>query len=170
MTHIPILVFLPNWVSELSSIITVIAFIITLVQILNLKSTTSKIETEVRATQSKIQKVLAIADLSKSSETIKIIFSYLQQGNYELAHAKITEINDIIIEIKEVPALKNLNHLNRLEAYGKYLANDLKKLQDIIIFGNGIVDRDTLKAISNDLREISDLFAIINAQLKHNND
>ncbi|MDE6749522.1 MAG: hypothetical protein K2K21_10780 [Lachnospiraceae bacterium] len=87
-----------------------------------------------------------------------------------MAHAKIMEINDIIIEIKEVPALKNLNHINRLEDYGKFLANDLKKLQDSIIIRQGPVDKDTLVAISNDLREISDLFAKINAQLKHNND
>lgn len=162
--------FLPLWISDIGTIVTILGFAFTIWQIYKIQDTTSKIEEEVKSTQSKIQKVLAISDLSKSSETIKIIYSYLKEGNYEMAHAKIMEINDIIIEIKEVPALKNLNHINRLEDYGKFLANDLKKLQDSIIIRQGPVDKDTLVAISNDLREISDLFAKINAQLKHNND
>ena len=164
------LVFLPKWVSDISSILTVLAFIITLVQILNIKSTTTKIEEEVKSTQSKIQKVLAISDLSKSSETIKTIFAYLRGGNYDMAYAKIMEINDIIIEIKEVPALRNLNYIHSLEAYGKYLATDLKKFQESIIFDENGINRETLNAISSDLLKISELFAKINSQLKHNTD
>ncbi len=80
------------------------------------------------------------------------------------------EINDLIIEIKEVPALKDLKDLKKLEDYGKYLAKDIKGLQDSIIVEHAGVDKDTIKVILHNLRAISDIFAKINAQLKHNND
>lgn len=162
--------FLPDWTSDIGLIATILGLIFTIWQILKIGSTTKKIQSEVKATQNKIQKVLAISDLSKSSETIKIIFTYLKEGNYELAHSKITEINDTIIEIKEVPALRKLDDIKKLESYGRYLADDLKKLQDIIICENSKVDQDIIKAISGNLRVIADSFAKINAQLKHNDD
>lgn len=161
--------FLPPWASDIGCIVTVLGFIITIYQIFRIKSTTSAIQTEVETTQSKIQKVLAISDLSKSSETIKIIYSYLNSGNYELAHTKMMEINDLIIEIKEVPALKGIGDFTRLEDYGKYLAKDLKDLQEKIIVEHAEVGKDTIKVILSNLRAISDLFAKINAQLKHSN-
>lgn len=159
-----------DWVSGISGIVTIIGFGITLYQIRNVKKTATAIQEEVKATQAKIQKVLAISDLSKSSETIKIIYSYLHNGNYELAHSKLMEINDLIIEIKEVPALRGLQDLKKLEAYGKYLAKDIKGMQDTIIVEHSEVDKNTIKVILENLRMISDIFAKINAQLKHNND
>lgn len=98
--------FLHDCFADIGFILTLAAFIVALVQIFKIKRTTELIRSEVTATQSKIQKVLAISDLSKSRETINTIYSYLQNGNYELAHSKIIEINELIIEIKEVPALK----------------------------------------------------------------
>lgn len=80
------------------------------------------------------------------------------------------EINDLIIEIKEVPALRGLQDLKKLEAYGKYLAKDIKGMQDTIIVEHSEVDKNTIKVILENLRMISDIFAKINAQLKHNND
>lgn len=162
--------FLPEWTSDLGLVATLLGLAFTIWQILRIGSTTKKIQAEVKATQTKIQKVLAISDLSKSSETIKIIFNYLKEGNYELAHSKITEINDTIIEIKEVPSLRRFEDIKTLESYGRYLANDLKKLQDIIICERKDVDHNILMSISDNLRAISDTFARINAQLKHNND
>lgn len=161
--------FLPEWASDIGCVVTILGFIITIYQILKIKRTTSSIKTEVLNTQSKIQKALAISDLSKSSETIKTIYSYLNNGNYELAHTKIMEINDLIIEIKEVPVLKDFEGLRRLEDYGKYLAKDLKDLQEKIIVEHTEVGKDTIKIILGNLRAISDLFAKINAQLKHSN-
>ena len=163
------LCFLPSWASDVGCIVTILGFGITIYQIYKIKNTASVIKDEVETTQSKIQKVLAISDLSKSSETIKIIYSYLEKANYELAHAKMMEINDIIIEIKEVPALKGVEDIKDLEDYGKYLAKDLKDLQEMIIVDHAEVSKETLKVILGNLRAISDLFAKINAQLKHSN-
>lgn len=162
--------FLHDCFADIGFILTLAAFIVVLVQIFKIKRTTELIRSEVTATQSKIQKVLAISDLSKSRETINTIYSYLQNGNYELAHSKIIEINELIIEIKEVPALKNLETLRRLEDYGKYLALDLRKIQELLIVEHSKVDPNTMKTILGNLQEISCLFSKINAQLKHKND
>lgn len=162
--------YLHDCFSDIGFIITFAGFVIALMQIHKIKKTTDIINNEVVATQSKIQKVLAISDLSKSRESINTIYSYLQNGNYELAHSKIIEINDIIIEIKEVPALKNFESMKTLEDYGKFLAIDLKKIQERLIVEHSQVDQNTMVTILDNLRVISNLFSKINAQLKHIND
>lgn len=162
--------FFHDCFSDIGFIITFAGFVITLVQIHKIKKTTELINNEVLATQSKIQKALAISDLSKSRETINTIYSYLQNGNYELAHSKIIEINDTIIEIKEVPALRNFESMKTLEDYGKYLAIDLKKIEELLIIEHSNVDPNTIATILDNLRVISNIFSKINAQLKHIND
>lgn len=154
--------FLPDWASDISVIITIAGFAFTIYQVIKIKSTARNI-------QSQIQKVLAISDLSKSSETIKIIYNDLSNKNFDMAHYRILEISKIIIEIKENPQLKGSKIVSELEAYARYLSIDLEKLQRHLLIDHTNIDKTTIEAILRNLREISNIFAKINAQLKNQN-
>lgn len=142
----------------------------TQLQINNAQTEIETISKTTKATQAKLQKVLAISDLAKAVESIKIIYSHLKQGEYDQAHHRILEINSLIIEIKEMPTLKDLDVVRTLEDYGKFLATDLFKLQNSLIVEKSEIDKNTTKAILKNLNQISNAFAKLNAQLKHKED
>lgn len=142
----------------------------TQVQINNAQTEIETISKTTKATQAKIHKVLAISDLAKAVESINIIFSHLKQGEYNQAHHRILEINRLIIEIKEMPMLKDIEVVKTLEVYGKYLASDLFKLQNSLIVEKSEIEKNTTSAIVKSLNEISNAFAKLNAQLKHKED
>lgn len=142
----------------------------TQLQIDNAQTEIETISKTTKATQAKLQKVLAISDLAKAVESIKIIYSHLKQGEYDQAHHRILEINSLIIEIKEMPTLKDLDVVRTLEDYGKFLATDLFKLQNSLIVEKSEIDKNTTKAILKNLNQISNAFAKLNAQLKHKED
>lgn len=139
-------------------------------QIKNAQAEIDTISKTTKATQAKIQKVLAISDLAKAVESINNIYSHLKQREFDLAHHRILEINSLIIEIKEMPMLKDLEAVRTLEDYGKFLASDLFKLQYSLIVEKSEIDNNIIKAILKSLSEISNAFAKLNAQLKHKED
>lgn len=142
----------------------------TQIQLDNAQTEIETISKTTKATQTKLHKVLAISDLAKAVESINIIISHLKQGEFDQAHYRILEINSLIIEIKEMPTIKDLDVVRTLEDYGKFLASDLFKLQNSLIVEKSEIDKNTTKAILKNLNQISNAFAKLNAQLKHKED
>lgn len=159
--------FLPEWTSDISVIVTIIGFGVTIYQVVKLRSTAEAISSEVKATQHKMQKTFAISDIARICEIINIINVDFSRRNLEMAHNRMQEVNNLIIELKEVPALQWLEATKDLNGRRRFLANDLVRLQNAIyVNGEKIDDKDISSMISN-LTTISELLLKLNSQLKN---
>lgn len=152
--------YLPCWVSDLSSIATLICFVITLYQLKGIKKETDEI-------QQKLQKALAISDISRACEIINSIDIDFTMKHYDLAHHRMQEVRNLIIEINEIPGLKEYEIVAQLDAKRRFLDGDIQKFKDAIFIRKVDIPEDALSSYSKNLDEISKCLLTLNAQLKN---
>lgn len=154
---------LPQWFSDLSAVATLVCFVITLVQVFKLNQKTNQI-------QDKLQKAFAISDLAKICEIIKMIDVDFSNRNFQLAHSKMQEVRNLIIEIKEIPGLQEHSLIKDLDSKKRFLNRDIQLLKESIFVNKTEVSDKSIKSYMSNLDNISVLLLTLNAQLKNERD
>ena len=111
-----------------------------------------------------IDRISHVYDISRHTQMISELHSYLTSGKWELAHLRLVEINLIVSDIKDNYEQFNIDikDINRLLSW---IAEDLRSLNDAI-HKSGVVEALT---IVNHLEELSPFLNKICNKIKKQN-
>jgi GTP cyclohydrolase I len=88
-------------ISIVGSFASVYGIVLTVRQILEVKSQTESIGNAVKSNTESISKLLSVSDLSKHSQMICEVHSYISEGKWEIAHIRLLEVCAIVAAVKD---------------------------------------------------------------------
>ncbi len=131
---LPIWVYEFQWDSAVTiagSILSLTGIVVALMQIRGVKQSTDAINDAVAQNTLAISRIARVYDISRHTQMILEIHSYLKSGKWEMAHLRMVEINMIMTDISENRDLFKIEpkEINRLLSN---IAEDLRSLNDAI--------------------------------------
>lgn len=146
-----------DWVSLIASIITLICFVITCIQIYKVKSVSEKVRESVNDNNERIRDSITLSTVADALRLSEMVLAYVRKGYYELAAMKLLELNNMAIEVAAVH--------KSLKEHQLRLASEMEHLNDMATNKNTIYSASysmsTIMQFNNALKEID-------TQIKHN--
>ena len=156
------------YASYLGIAITILAFGITLHQIIIVKEQNKKIEEETRTvakeTSKKIKSLLTIADISDTINKLQSIQQNLTANKIELALYQMQEINKILLEIQMDASYQSIIRSNLKSLMSAY-SSDISSLQDTIT-NQPQTEVICLSPIIKDVHQIEENIILVRNHLK----
>lgn len=157
-----------TYASYLGTAITIVAFGITLHQIMIVKEQNKKIEEETqkaaKETSKKIKSLLTTADISDTINKLQNIQQNLTANKIELALYQMQEINKILLEIQTDAAYQGIIRSNMKSLMSAY-SSDISTLQDTITNPSqaGVI---CLSPIIKDVHQMEENIILVRNHLK----
>ena len=148
--------------SYAGSFASVWGIILVFIQMMGVIESNLAIEEEVTNTKEQISKIMEISDISRHSQMISELHSYVANEKWDLAHLRLLEVNAILTTISENKSKYNITY-SKLSASMTHVKEDLKAINDAIHKG---IEIDRCE-IANHLDELSPILSEICAQLKN---
>lgn len=161
----PLILESVKWVESVSyagSFASVWGIILVFIQMIGVIESNLAIEKEVAAAKKQISKIMEISDISRHSQMISELHSYLANEKWELAHLRLLEIHAMLTTIFENKNKYSISY-SKLSASTTHVKEDLKALNDAI-HKDIKIDRSE---IANHLDELSPILSEICVQLKN---
>lgn len=156
-----------NYASCLGTLFTILAFGITLHQIIIVKEQNKmiRIETEkaARKASEKIKTVLTASEISDTINLLQIIQQNLLENKIDLALYQMKEINKVLLEILKEESYKSILR-NNYEANMSAYSSDILFLQNLI--SQQIVNDSNLLPVIKDICHIEENIILIRNHLK----
>lgn len=151
-------------ITLVGSLLSFTGIILTLMQVYGVRKSTEAINEAVAENAKAIDRISHVYDISRHTQMISELHSYLTSGKWELAHLRLVEINLIVSDIKDNYEQFNIDikDINRLLSW---IAEDLRSLNDAI-HKSGVVEALT---IVNHLEELSPFLNKICNKIKKQN-
>lgn len=158
--------YLITYLSLSGSIASIVGILFAIYQILKIKSNAEITRISVEETRNDIERILSIADLAKSNETIKLIQDSIAREKYEIALLRLQELKLMIIEFKEIPLLD-------VDDFKSKMSDLIIKLGiDIISLHNCVISNDNRfrpEIVLEHLETTSEILTEIKSKLKYIN-
>ncbi len=139
-----------DWVSLIASVVTLICFIITCIQIYQVKSVSKQVREAVNDNNKQIRDSISLSTVTDALRLTEMILTYVRKGHYELAAMKLQELNNMAIEIAA-------NH-KELKAYQLALVSEVDHLDDMATNDKTMYSpsytKSTIMQFNNALKEI----------------
>lgn len=140
-----------DWVSLIASIVTLICFVITCIQIYQVKSVSKQVREAVNDNNKQIKNSISLYKVTDALRLTEMVFDYIRKEHYELAAMKLFELNNMAIEIaatyKELKAyqlslVSEVDHLDDMATNVKSMYSPSYTISTIMQFNNALKDID----------------------------
>ena len=139
-----------DWVSLIASIVTLICFVITCIQIYKVKSVSEQVKESVNDNNKRIRDSITLSTVADALRLSEMVLVYVRKGHYELAAMKLLELNNMAIEVAAVH--------KSLKEHQLRLASEMEHLNDMATNMNTIYSvsysMSTIMQFNNALKEI----------------
>lgn len=139
-----------DWVSLIASVVTLICFAITCIQIYQVKSVSKQVREAVNDNNKQIKNSISLYKVADALRLSEMVLAYIRKGHYELAAMKLLELNNMAIEVSAVH--------KSLKEHQLRLASEMEHLNDMAINKNTIYSASysmsTIVQFNNALKEI----------------
>ena len=139
-----------DWVSLFASVATLICFVITLLQLYQVKSVSKQVREAVYENNKQIRDSISLSTVTDALRLSEMVLNYIRKGHYELAAIKLFELNNMAIEIAAI-------HQN-LKEFQLKLASEMEHLNDMATNKKSIYSASysmsTIMQLNNALKEI----------------
>lgn len=153
--------------SFIGSIASIIGIIISYQQIKKIKSVSEATDDAVKDTQKKLNRAFSMVDISKCIERIPTIKGDIHSGRLEIAHIRLRQIQGQLIEIKEVPHLKDTKALKEISEYIPVLGSSISLVQKYSYASKDDLQRFDPDSILQALDKLYDSLSTLGAELKY---
>lgn len=139
-----------DWVSLFASVATLICFVITFLQLYQVKSVSKQVREAVYENNKQIRDSISLSTVTDALRLSEMVLNYIRKGHYELAAIKLFELNNMAIEIAAI-------HQN-LKEFQLKLASEMEHLNDMATNKKSIYSASysmsTIMQLNNALKEI----------------
>ena len=152
-----------NWLSIVADIFTIIALLVTLYQLFTMKKISIATRDAILSTRKDIERSLTIHDIAKYNESIKLIQKDIQANKWDFALLRMKELRATIIELNEIPYLKETTELQSFHNAKMQLGIDIYNInRQLLTNSKGKLSPDK---ISNTLEELSTMLITIKSKI-----
>lgn len=149
-------------VALIDVILTSIALVIAILEIIVIKNVTDEINKSVEETKAKFASILSLSDISRSTKTIEEIQSYLGNDKVEMAYLRLKDLRKVIIESQIRTLFNLLDDQKKIDICCAKVYSDIDDLHSKIYHGKTI---DT-NAVSKNLEKLSLTFTTLEEIIK----
>lgn len=153
-----------TYLSLSGSIASIVGILFAIYQILKIKSNSELTKIAIEDTRHDIERILSIADLTKSNEAIKLIQDSIAMAKYEIALLRLQELKLMIIEFKEIPLLNVGDFKHRISDLIIKLGVDVISLHNCVIATD---NRFRPEIVLEHLEATSEMLTEIKSKLKY---
>lgn len=163
---------LPTWrqdcewgicISISGTILSLTALIIAVIEIYGMKKSNVAVTDAVKSAEKTIQKISNLYDISRHTQMINEIHTFINSEKWELAHLRMVELNAIINNIKNNPATYCVTQSD-VAHHVISIRDDLRSL-NTAINNSGKINKEI---ILNHLDDIAPFLVVICSKLKSN--
>jgi hypothetical protein len=145
--------------------LTTIALMIAILEIFSLRTVANQIQRSVTNATVKIESILSLSEISRSSKTIEEIQAYLGSGRLESAYLRMKDLRKVIVETKIKGLFLHLEDPTNVNLYCTKLFSDIDDLGGKI-YHEGNID---LASVSSNLEQLSLTFTTLVELIKKSN-
>jgi predicted nucleotidyltransferase len=152
-----------NFITLLGTFASLFGLIIALLQIKSIKKISEQTKQEVEKSLEHLNLLLSLSDLAKSNLMIREIMSHVKSGKYELAHIRMSDLKNILIEIQNKENLKDYIGIKKYSQYVIDLTIDMKNVYYFLINNKNEVE---FNKISDNLEDLSTIIIDLENRIK----
>ncbi len=152
-----------NWLSGIADIVTIAALIVTLYQLFKMKKINIATRDAILSTRKEIERSHTIHDIAKYNESIKLIQKDIQQDRWDFALLRMQELRATLIELNEIPYLKEASELTSFHNSKMQLGIDINNINKHLLTNSK--GKLSPEKISNNLEELSAMLITIKSKI-----
>jgi hypothetical protein len=143
---------IPNYITIIGTVLSLIGLLITYVNVFALKSEAIVISEQITRTYNKINQLNSIADISKAIKIVQEIQNFIHYKKIELALLRLRDLKCMLIQFSEDQLLNELTKNKAFEEQIKDLGIDINSIDSYVLQSNRKVN---FSDIIKNLEELS---------------